>query len=96
MKWIRFKLGALTSFGLLEGDVVKEVEGSPLSEHALTERVYKLSQVQLLIPIQPAMLYFAGPNFKGHIQAMAKRRGQEPVYPVRPDPHFRSVHALIP
>lgn len=96
MKWVRFKHEANTSFGLLEGNVVRVVEGSPLTDYQISSSVLQLSQIQLLIPIQPAMLYFAGPNFKGHIQAMAKRRGQEPVYPTRPDPHFRSVHALIP
>jgi len=95
MKWIRFKHHGLVSFGLLEDHGVRSVEGSPLESYTLTENIFALESIELLTPIQPPMLYFAGPNFKGHIEAMAKRRGQEPVYPTRPDPHFRSVHALV-
>jgi 2-keto-4-pentenoate hydratase/2-oxohepta-3-ene-1,7-dioic acid hydratase in catechol pathway len=96
LKWVRFRLENQISYGLLEEDSVIAVKGSPLEAYQLTSKSYKTSEVQLLTPIQPSMLYFAGPNFKGHIEAMAARRGQSPVYPVRPDPHFRSVHALIP
>ena len=96
MKWIRFKHHHQISYGLMQDNQVRQVHGSPLEEYQLTSNYHALSDVELLTPIQPAMLYFAGPNFKGHIQAMAKRRGQEPIYPSHPDPHFRSVHALIP
>lgn len=95
MKWVRFQHGSLTSFGVLHEEKVQQVHGSPLGEHELGTRFFSLSDIELLTPIQPPMLYFAGPNFKGHIEAMAQRRGQAPVYPSRPDPHFRSVHALI-
>ena len=96
MKWIRFQHLKLIAYGLLEGHQVRQVEGSPFEEHRLTSTFHDVKDIELLTPIAPAMLYFAGPNFQGHVQAMAKRRGQEPVYPKRPDPHFRSVHALIP
>ena len=95
MKWCRFQNGEQASFGLIDGDRVREVLGHPLQEYQITERSFALAQTRLLVPIQPPMMYFAGPNFIGHIDAMANRRGQPPVYPSRPDPHFRSVHALI-
>jgi 2-keto-4-pentenoate hydratase/2-oxohepta-3-ene-1,7-dioic acid hydratase in catechol pathway len=41
------------------------------------------------------MLYAAGPNYKGHVDGMAERRGAEPIYPKFPEPNFRSVHAII-
>ena len=71
------------------------VEGSPLEGCSPAPGEFALPEVRLLAPVQPPMLYFAGPNFRGHIEAMARRRGQDPVYPKRPDPHFRSVHAII-
>jgi 2-keto-4-pentenoate hydratase/2-oxohepta-3-ene-1,7-dioic acid hydratase in catechol pathway len=96
MKWIRFKHQTLISFGHLEDNKVQQILGSPLGQWEVGSSQFDLSEIELLTPLQPGMLYFAGPNFKGHIEAMAKRRGQAPVYPTRPDPHFRSVHALIP
>ena len=56
---------------------------------------YPLSQVKLLPPVIPPMLYAAGPNYRGHVEGMARRRGAAPHYPERPEPNFRSVHALI-
>jgi 2-keto-4-pentenoate hydratase/2-oxohepta-3-ene-1,7-dioic acid hydratase in catechol pathway len=95
MKWCRFQNGEHASFGLIDGDRVREVLGHPLEAHQVTERSFAVAQTRFLVPIQPPMMYFAGPNFVGHIDAMAQRRGQPPVYPKQPDPHFRSVHALI-
>jgi len=43
----------------------------------------------------PRVLYAAGPNYRGHLEGMAKRRGEPPRYPARPEPKLRSVNAII-
>ncbi len=95
MKWCRFAAGSSIRFGLIEGNRVLEVAGTPFADYAVTSNSQPLAAVKLLPPVQPPMLYAAGPNYRGHLEAMAARRGQAPVYPTRPDPHFRSVHAII-
>ncbi len=95
MKWCRFQIEQHISYGVVEDDRVTEVTGSPLAEYTVTDRQHLLSEVKLLPPIVPPMLYAAGPNYRGHVEGMAKRRGAEPTYPERPEPNFRSVHALI-
>lgn len=96
MKWCRFKLGDKVSYGIVEDDgSVVEVSGSPISGHKITDKRHSLEQVKLLAPIIPPMLYAAGPNYRGHAEGMAKRRGAEPSYPTFPEPNFRSVHAII-
>lgn len=95
MKWCRFQIEQRVSYGVVEDDRVTEVSGSPLAEHTVTDTQHVLSEVKLLPPIIPPMLYAAGPNYRGHVDGMAKRRGAEPTYPERPEPNFRSVHALI-
>ncbi len=95
MQWCRFQHAAHSSFGLIEGDQVIAVSGSPLAEHTITSTSHPLHQVTLLPPIIPPMLYAAGPNHRGHVEGMAQRRGAAPNYPTRPEPNFRSVHALI-
>lgn len=95
MKWYRFQIEQRVSYGVVEDDRVIEVTGSPLAAYTLTDRPHLLSEVKLLPPIVPPMLYAAGPNYRGHVEGMAKRRGAEPSYPERPEPNFRSVHALI-
>ncbi|MGE3536527.1 MAG: fumarylacetoacetate hydrolase family protein [Candidatus Tectimicrobiota bacterium] len=95
MKWCRFLYEARSSYGLIEDERVIEVTGSPFGNHTVTRHSYPLSQVRLLPPVIPPMLYAAGPNYRGHVEGMARRRGAAPQYPAIPEPNFRSVHALI-
>ena len=65
------------------------------TEYSLTGVEYQLNDVKILAPVIPTMLYATGPNYRGHVEGMAKRRGAQPVYPAFPEPNFRSVHAII-
>jgi len=95
MKWCRFQVGAQVSHGLVEDDTVIEVAGSPFGEHRVTRTAYPLDRVKLLAPLVPPILYAAGPNYRGHLEGMAKRRGEPPHYPARPEPKLRSPRAII-
>jgi 2-keto-4-pentenoate hydratase/2-oxohepta-3-ene-1,7-dioic acid hydratase in catechol pathway len=95
MIWCRFQVGDRISYGIVENGDVVEVEGSPLGEHRVTSTRHPLGRVKLLAPIIPPMLYAAGPNYRGHVEGMAARRGAAPRYPAIPEPNFRSVHAII-
>jgi 2-keto-4-pentenoate hydratase/2-oxohepta-3-ene-1,7-dioic acid hydratase in catechol pathway len=61
----------------------------------MTSTRHSLDRVKLLAPIIPPMLYAAGPNYRGHVEGMARRRGAQPSYPKFPEPNFRSIHAII-
>jgi 2-keto-4-pentenoate hydratase/2-oxohepta-3-ene-1,7-dioic acid hydratase in catechol pathway len=95
MKWCRFQVGAQVSQGIVEDDTVIEVAGSPFGEHRVTRTTYPLDRVKLLAPLVPPILYAAGPNYRGHLEGMAKRRGEPPRYPARPEPKLRSPRAII-
>ena len=96
MKWGRFLIGNNVYYGIVEeSGVIKQVSGDPLTEYSLTGVEYQLEDVKILAPLVPPMLYAAGPNYRGHVEGMAKRREAQPVYPVFPEPNFRSVHAII-
>jgi len=95
MKWCRFQIGAQVSHGIVEDDTVIEVAGSPFGEHSVTRTTHRLDRVKLLAPVIPPILYAAGPNYRGHLEGMAKRRGEPPRYPARPEPKLRSPRAII-
>jgi 2-keto-4-pentenoate hydratase/2-oxohepta-3-ene-1,7-dioic acid hydratase in catechol pathway len=95
MKWCRFQAGSHASYGIVDDATVIEVAGTPFGEHTVTRTTHPLAAVKLLPPVIPPMLYAAGPNYRGHVEGMAKRRGAPPSYPTRPEPNFRSVHSLI-
>jgi 2-keto-4-pentenoate hydratase/2-oxohepta-3-ene-1,7-dioic acid hydratase in catechol pathway len=95
MKWCRFLVEQRVSYGLIDDDRVTEVSGTPFTEHTVTRVSHPLSRVKLLPPIVPRVLYAAGPNYRGHLEGMAKRRGEAPRYPARPEPKLRSINAII-
>jgi 2-keto-4-pentenoate hydratase/2-oxohepta-3-ene-1,7-dioic acid hydratase in catechol pathway len=95
MKWCRVRVGDRVTYGHVEGDRVVEVTGGPFEPHAVTRTSHPLAAVKLLPPIVPPVLYAAGPNYRGHLEAMARRRGEAPKYPMRPEPKLRSPRAII-
>ena len=53
MKWCRYTANGLTSYGIIEGDTVHEVSGSPFGEHSKTGAAHALDAVQLEVPVIP-------------------------------------------
>jgi 2-keto-4-pentenoate hydratase/2-oxohepta-3-ene-1,7-dioic acid hydratase in catechol pathway len=94
-KWCRFQLGERISYGVVEDDEIVQVDGDPFSEPRVGHARHRLAAVKLLPPIVPRVLYAAGPNYRGHLEGMAKRRGEAPRYPARPEPKLRSINAII-
>ena len=85
MRWIRYEADGGTSFGILEGDEVEEVSGSPFGAHRRTGEHRALSSVRLLVPVVPQTFYAAGINYEVHVREAAALLGREPSLPVKPD-----------
>ena len=95
MKWCRFQSGDEASYGLIEGDTVTEVSGSPFESYTRTSNTQPLSTVRLLLPVVPSTFYAAGVNFREHVTEMAAKRGEEPEFPSAADIGYRANNALI-
>ncbi len=95
MIWCRFQVGDATRYGLVEGESVSEVDGSPFGEYTLTGRSHELAAVKLLVPVVPSTFFCAGINYRDHVIRMAAMRGQEPVFPSQADIGYRANNALI-
>jgi len=95
MRWCRFKRDGGTSYGLIEGDQVIAVEGTPFGEYRKTQDVYPLADVKLDIPVIPPTFYCVGVNYADHIRRMAIKRGSQPVFPKKPDIGYRTNNALV-
>lgn len=81
MIWCRFQIEGKTSYGSVEGETVVEVAGSPFEEYEATGVTHPLSQVKLLAPVVPPVIHAAGPNYRGHVEGMANRHGQNQSTP---------------
>src|SRR5215475_150415 len=51
MKWCRFQDGDTATYGIIEGDTVIAVNGSPFDVWTRTPKTYPLATVKLLVPV---------------------------------------------
>ena len=96
MRWCRFDSGQLgPRYGLVEGDEVVAVEGTPFGAYQRTAETHPLASVRLLVPVIPPVFYAAGVNYREHITANAIANGREPQFPPAADVGYRANNALI-
>ncbi|MCI3950845.1 MAG: putative fumarylacetoacetate hydrolase protein [Burkholderiales bacterium] len=96
MKLGRFALDATAFYGVVEGDDVYELDGSPFKTYRRTERRHRLAGLQLLVPCMPSNFYCAGLNYAAHIEWANQRTGGNRKLPDKADIGYRSPNALIP
>ena len=74
-KYVRYTSAGSTSYGILEGDSVHELQGSIFASPARTGKTLRLADVKLLAPCEPMNIVAVGQNYKSHL-------GDRPVRPV--------------
>ena len=80
-KYVRFRKGATTAFGILDGDTVKELKGNLFANPTDTGTKHKLSEVKLLHPVvNPSKILALAGNYRSHLGAAAPRPNPEPFY----------------
>ena len=95
MKFGRFEARGRVFYGIVEGEQVNEVEGSPFDSYKPTGTRHALSALKTLVPCQPANFYCAGLNYQAHIDWANKRAGLNRKPPEKADIGYRSPNALI-
>jgi 2-keto-4-pentenoate hydratase/2-oxohepta-3-ene-1,7-dioic acid hydratase in catechol pathway len=95
MRWARFDNGGTPTFGIVEGDTIIPVRGSPFATWERVGAVRPLAGVKLLIPFEPVTFYACGMNYAEHVREVAAKVGQEPNLPKQPDIGYRANNALI-
>jgi 2-keto-4-pentenoate hydratase/2-oxohepta-3-ene-1,7-dioic acid hydratase in catechol pathway len=95
MRWIRTTANGRTGWGILEGDRVLEVAGSPLETWERTGRSHFLADAKIEVPLIPRTFYAAGLNYVDHVKEGADRHNTAPSIPEKPDMGYRAVNALI-
>jgi len=96
MRWARFEQQHGTpSYGVVEGDEIIPVRGSPFEMWERTSTHLPLSSVKLLLPVIPLTFYAAGMNYAQHVREVAEKVGQKPNLPAQADAGYRANNALI-
>jgi 2-keto-4-pentenoate hydratase/2-oxohepta-3-ene-1,7-dioic acid hydratase in catechol pathway len=95
MRFARFDLDGRQSYGLIEGDRITPISGSPFESWQAAGPAVPLDRVRLQVPVIPQNFYAVGLNYATHIRERAHRLGLAPEIPTRPEPGYRSPNALV-
>lgn len=95
MRWVRFDRKGTPTYGVIEGDIVIPVRGSPFDAWERTSDRLKLADVKLLIPVVPPTFYAAGLNYAEHVKEAAEKMGLPVNLPTQADIGYRANNALI-
>ncbi|MGE3317041.1 MAG: fumarylacetoacetate hydrolase family protein, partial [Planctomycetaceae bacterium] len=85
-KFLRFDVGGTASYGILEGDKVRKIDGDIFGEWKPGSQTYALRDVKLLTPTNPSKVLALAGNYKDHL-------GDKPV-PATPEPFFKLTSSL--
>jgi len=66
-RYVRYSQGSTVSYGVLDGDSIRELKGDLFAQPVETGRVVKLAAVRLLAPCQPSKVIAVGLNYKSHL-----------------------------
>jgi 2-keto-4-pentenoate hydratase/2-oxohepta-3-ene-1,7-dioic acid hydratase in catechol pathway len=67
MKYVRYSHKGVTSYGLLDGEKVREIRGGLFGDRAETGVSASLSSVELLWPCEPSKVLAVGLNYQSHL-----------------------------
>jgi len=95
MKFGRFEQGGRVFYGIVEGDRVTELDGSPFESCKPKAARHALSALKTLVPCWPANFYCAGLNYAAHVEWANRRKGTNTKLPQKADIGYRSPNALI-
>ncbi len=86
-RYVRFRQGTRTSFGLLEGDSITPIQGDLFGAHSPLGGKLKLGAVKLLAPVNPPKILAVGLNYRSHIGSRKT--------PERPEIFYKPISALV-
>ncbi|MBO0711627.1 MAG: fumarylacetoacetate hydrolase family protein [Acetobacteraceae bacterium] len=95
MRWARFERDGVVSYGIVEGEDIQPVRGSPFGAWERSGGRLQLAETRLLVPVVPPTFYACGLNYEEHIREVAAKVGQAPNLPSQPDVGYRANNALI-
>ncbi len=67
MKFARYEADGKVSYGIVEGNTVKQISTAPYKRYRATGKTHRLSQVKLLAPLVPGKIVAIGLNYKSHL-----------------------------
>ena len=95
MKFVRFKQGEVVSYGVLEDNDIKIIEGDLFSVYTVTNRKVSIDSVELLAPCQPSKAVCIGLNYHDHASEMKLELPKNPLIFLKPSSSLTHPGATI-
>jgi 2-keto-4-pentenoate hydratase/2-oxohepta-3-ene-1,7-dioic acid hydratase in catechol pathway len=84
MKIVRFSYNEQVKYGIMTGNAVCAIEGSPFDTFKETDRYYLLNEIKLLAPCLPYKIVALGVNYRSHGKEMNHKPPSEPLIFLKP------------
>ena len=84
MRLVRFNSGGSTSYGVLDGDSIRQIMGEPFAEINYSGATFSLADVKLLAPVEPKKIVLVGLNFASHAAEIHQETPSEPLIFFKP------------
>jgi len=95
MKFIRFKKNDYIGYGLWEEDKVKVIEGDIFGYYVVTDRFYKIEEIEFLTPCIPSKIICVGLNYRSHAEEMKMPLPEEPIIFLKPPSSVLAHNSVI-
>jgi len=84
MKIVRFSTGRKTGYGVLDGESVAALQGSPFRVVKATGERYRRDEVRLLASCRPSKIVAIGLNYRSHAEEMGNPLPETPLTFLKP------------
>lgn len=93
VKYVRYSSGTTATWGILEGNTIRELRGDLFAKPSPTGKSVALSSVKLLPPVEPSKVIAVGLNYKSHLgeRPSAQYPGLFAKYPTSIIAHGESI-----
>jgi 2-keto-4-pentenoate hydratase/2-oxohepta-3-ene-1,7-dioic acid hydratase in catechol pathway len=87
MRFARFEAGNTVAYGIVEGEMIRQLSGDLFGDWEKTDATYPLKDVKLLVPTTPTKVLALAGNYRSHL-------GNLPV-PEHPELFLKALSCLI-
>ena len=84
MRLVRFSSEGSTSYGVLDGDSIRQITGQAFAEINYSGETFALADVKLLAPVEPKKIVLVGLNFASHAAEVHQETPSEPLIFFKP------------
>jgi 2-keto-4-pentenoate hydratase/2-oxohepta-3-ene-1,7-dioic acid hydratase in catechol pathway len=84
MKFVRYRINDRVSYGILEKNEIKTIQGSIFGDYETTGVSVPLDDVRLLTPVEPTKIVCVGLNYKDHIAEINANPQEFPSHFIKP------------